>query len=106
MYIFDIKGIRKKKGISIRELSKKTNISRSYLSELENNKKINPTLQSLLKIASALNVNVKDLFYTRFDIEDLKKEMYKRIKKFGLESEEALEVSQLLDLVLNIKDDA
>ena len=76
MYIFDIKGIRKKKGISIRELSKKTNISRSYLSELENNKKINPTLQSLLKIASALNVNVKDLFYTRFDIEDLKKEMY------------------------------
>ena len=71
MYIFDIKGIRKKKGISIRELSKKTNISRSYLSELENNKKINPTLQSLLKIASALNVNVKDLFYTRFDIEDL-----------------------------------
>lgn len=106
MYIFDIKGIRKKKGISIRELSKKTNISRSYLSELENNKKINPTLQSLLKIASALNVNVKDLFYTRFDIEDLKKEMYKRIKKFGLESEEALEVSQLLDLVLNIKNDA
>ena len=106
MYIFDIKGIRKKKGISIRELSKKTNISRSYLSELENNKKINPTLQSLLKIASALNVNVKDLFYTRLDIEDLKKEMYKRIKKFGLESEEALEVSQLLDLVLNIKDDA
>lgn len=106
MYIFDIKGIRKKKGISIRELSKKTNISRSYLSELENNKKINPTLQSLLKIASALNVNVKDLFYTRFDIEDLRKEMYKRIKKFGLESEEALEVSQLLDLVLNIKNDA
>lgn len=106
MYIFDIKGIRKKKGISIRELSKKTNISRSYLSELENNKKINPTLQSLLKIASALNVNVKDLFYTRFDIEDLRKEMHKRIKKFGLESAEALEVSQLLDLVLNIKNDA
>lgn len=103
MYIFDIKGIRKKKGISIRELSKKTNISRSYLSELENNKKINPTLQSLLKIASALNVNVKDLFYTRLDIEDLKKEMYRRIKKYGLESKEALEVSQLLDLVLNIK---
>lgn len=103
MYIFDIKGIRKKKGISIRELSKITNISRSYLSELENNKKINPTLQSLIKIASALNVNVKDLFYTRFDIEDLRNEMHKRIKKFGLESEEALEVSQLLDLVLNIK---
>lgn len=103
MYIFVIKEIRTKAKCSIKSLSEKTGLSRAYLYDLEHNRRINPTLQSLLKIASALNVNVKDLFYTRFDIEDLRKEMYKRIKKFGLESEEALEVSQLLDLVLNIK---
>ena len=58
---------------------------------------------SLYKISRVLDVNVKDLFYTRLDIEVLRKEMYRRIKKYGLDSKEALEVSQLLDLVLNIK---
>lgn len=106
MYIFVIKEIRTKAKCSIKKLSEKTGLSRAYLYDLEHNRRINPTLQSLIKIASALNVNVKDLFYTRFDIEDLRKEMYRRIKKYGLESKEALEVSQLLDLVLNIKNDA
>lgn len=106
MFVFRIKEIRNKKNISARQLAKKTGLSRSYISELENNKKYNPTLSSLYKISRVLDVNVKDLFYTRIDIEDLKKEMYRRIEKYGLESKEALEVSQLLDLVLNIKDDA
>ena len=106
MFVFRIKEIRNNKNISARQLSKETGLSRSYISELENNKKYNPTLSSLYKISRVLDVNVKDLFYTRLDIEDLKKKMYRRIKKYGLESKEALEVSQLLDLVLNIKDDA
>lgn len=106
MYIFVIKEIRNKANCSIKSLSEKTGLSRAYLYDLEHNRRINPTLQSLVKIAKALDVNVKDLFYTRLDIEDLKKGMYRRIKKYGLDSKEALEVSQLLDLVLNIKDDA
>ncbi len=104
MFVFRIKEIRNNKNISARQLSKETGLSRSYISELENNKKYNPTLSSLYNISRVLDVNVKDLFYTRLDIEDLKKEMYRRIEKYGLESKEALEVSQLLDLVLNIKD--
>lgn len=62
-----------------------TGISRSYLSDLENNKKTNPTIEALLKIANALNVNIKNLFYSKMDIDNLKKKMNKRIEKFRLE---------------------
>lgn len=103
MFIFAIKNIRKSKNMTLYELSKKTKISRSYLIELENNKKTNPTLATLNKIASALKVNVKELFYSEVEIESLRKEMYKRIDKFGLNSKEVLEVSQIIDLLVNIK---
>ena len=62
MLVFKIKEIRKSKNISLYFLSKTTKITRSYLRDLENNKKSNPTLQTLCKIANALDVNIKDLF--------------------------------------------
>lgn len=103
MIVFKIKEIREEKHISAYRLSKITNISTSYLSELENNKKINVTLDILFRIAKALDVNVKDLFYTSFDIENLKQEMYKRIDTYGINSKEVLEISQLIDLLVVIK---
>jgi len=105
MFIFVLKEIRERKGYTIYRLSKETKLSRSYLCELENNKKVNPSLQSLIKIADALNVNVKDLFYTRLDIEDLRNKMHECIDKYGLNAKETMEISQLLDLVLNINDE-
>ena len=41
MFVFRIKEIRNNKNISARQLSKETGLSRSYISELENNKKYN-----------------------------------------------------------------
>ena len=70
--------------------------------ELENNKKMNVSLEVLVNIADYLNVNVKDLFYTTFDINSLKQKMYRRIDKYGINSKEALEVSQIIDLLINI----
>lgn len=105
MYIFVIKDIRRKKKISINKLSKMTNISRAYLYDLEHNRRINPTLDVILKISVALNVNVKDLFYTKLDIESLRNKMHDSIDKNGLNAEETIEISQLLDLVLNIRDE-
>lgn len=103
MVVFRIKEYREKKNISAYKLAKDINISRSYLSELENSKKLNVSLKVLFDIANYLDVNIKDLFYTTFDIENLKEEMYKRINKYGLDSKEALEISQLIDLLINIK---
>lgn len=103
MIVFRIKQIRKQKKITAYQLSRDLNISRSYLSELENNKRVNVSLNILLNIANYLDINVKDLFYTTFDIEDLKQKMYKSIKNVGIDSKETLEISQLIDLLINIK---
>lgn len=103
MFVFVIKIIREKKNISLNQLHIKTNISYSYLSELENNKKFNPTLDILSRIAQVLEINVKNLFYTELDIDELKEEMYKRIDEFGINSKEALETSQIIDLLINDK---
>ena len=103
MIVFRIKQIRESKNVTAYRLAKDVNISRSYLSELENNKKMNVSLQVLVDIADYLNVNVKDLFYTTFDINSLKQKMYRRISKYGINSPEALEISQIIDLLINIE---
>lgn len=103
MIIFNIKKIRESKNISIRKLASLTNMSKTYLNDLENNKRTNPTLKVLLDIANILEVNVKDLFYTKCDIDYLKEEMYKSIADNGIDAKETLEISQLIDLLINIK---
>ena len=103
MFVFVIKELRKNKNISQYKLSQMTDISRTYLRNLENNKKCNPSMHILSLIAEALEVNIKDLFYTEADINILKKEMYRRINKYGLSSKEAMEISKIIDLLVNIK---
>ena len=103
MFVFVVKNIREKKKISLNKLSEETRISKSYLHEIENNKKFNISLDKLYKISSALNVNIKDLFYTSADIENLRKELHYRINKYGLNSEQVLEISKIIDLLVNIK---
>lgn len=103
MYIFAIKPVRKKRNLTLYELSKRTGISRTYLRNLENNKQFNPTMFILKKISEALEVEIKDLFYSINEVESLKEEMYRRIDEYGIDSKEALEVSQVIDLLINIK---
>lgn len=103
MIVFRIKEIRKNKNITAYQLSKQVGITRAYLSELENGKRLNPTIKVLSDIAEALEVNIKDLFYTELDINDLKEEMYRRIDEYGLDSNEAMEISRIIDLLINIE---
>lgn len=103
MYVFAIKPIRKKKNLTLYELSKRTGISRTYLRNIENNKTFNPTMFILKKISEALEVEIKDLFYSPYEVETLKKEMYRRIDEYGLGSKEVMEVSQIIDLLINVK---
>lgn len=102
MFIFVIKNIRESKNISLNELSQETGVSKSYLFELENNKRLNVTLDKLYKISTVLDVNVKDLFYTSLDIETLRKELHNRINEYGLSSDQVMEISKLIDLLVNI----
>ena len=104
MFVFNIRNIRKSKKISLRKLSDMTGISRAYLYDLESNRRFNPTLFILQKIAEVLEVDIKELFYSLNEIDDLKEEMYRRIDKFGIRSKEVLEISQIIDLLLNVKE--
>lgn len=56
-----IKEIRLKKKITQEELSQKSGISESYISELENNLKM-PTILTLCKLAEALEVEITKLY--------------------------------------------
>lgn len=103
MLVFTIKQIRESKKISLSKLSRETGISRPYLFDLENNRRFNPTMQMLYKISSTLGVNIKDLFFTTLDIDDLRKEMYTRIDKYGFGSDKVMEISHILDLLINLK---
>lgn len=103
MVVFRIKQIRESKKITQYSLSKKTRIARSFISELENNKRSNVSLEILGKIANVLDVDIKELFYSEIDIKKLKKELYERINIYGLSSKEVLEISQVLDLFINIE---
>lgn len=102
MFVFVVKNIRENKKISLNKLSEETRISKSYLHELESNKKFNISLDKLYKISTALDVNIKELFYTSLDIEDLRKELHNRINEYGLNSEQVMEISKLIDLLVNV----
>lgn len=103
MFVFVIKNKRIEKNITLYRLVKITGLSYSYLSELENNKVFNPSLATMYKIAHALDCKIDDLVYGELDIENLKNELNRRIEKYGLRSKEALEISQVIDLLINIE---
>lgn len=103
IYVFTIKFLRKDRHLSLRKLSKMSDISRPYLSNLEANRRYNPSLDTLGKIADALGVDIKDLFYSELELESLKKELDNRISKYGLRSKKVLEVSRVVDLLVNLE---
>ncbi len=59
----NIFNIRKEKGISLRKLEEKTNIARGNIQKLEKGILNNPTLATLEKIASGLDIPLTDLFF-------------------------------------------
>lgn len=58
-----LKEIREEQGLSQEELSRKSNVSRTIISELENGKTDVITNVTLEKIAKALNKKVVDIFF-------------------------------------------
>lgn len=54
----NIRRIRKSKGLTIRDLSKKSEVSQGYISDLENERETRPSLDILGKLANALEVSI------------------------------------------------
>ena len=102
MLIFTIKNLRKQRNLTLKELSQRTGLSCSFLSKLERNTIDNCGTKQLEKISIVLGVNIKELFYSELDIDTLKIKLYEIIEKHGINSKQALEISQVIDLLINI----
>ena len=74
-----IKSIRVKKGCSQMELSLRSNLSQSFIANLERGKK-QPSVVTLLRIADALGVTPQDFFPEPLDLESKERTKEKIIK--------------------------
>lgn len=59
---YRIKEVREKQGLTQTQLAKKSGVSRVTISVLENGQERVTTTKTLIKIASAMNVTVDELF--------------------------------------------
>lgn len=71
-----LRKLRKQKGFSLRELARLSGLSHSFISDIENGR-CNPSIESLHKIADALNVK-PHIFLTESVVENDLKEKAKR----------------------------
>ncbi|MGD9994033.1 MAG: helix-turn-helix domain-containing protein [Salinivirgaceae bacterium] len=83
-----IKKLRKEKGITQIDFSKRCGISQTYLSQIENDER-NPTVDVLEKISNVLEIPYPVLSFLSITIDSVpedKKEIYQRMEKvmFGL----------------------
>ena len=62
---YNIKRLRKEKNITLKDLEEKTGITNSYISAIENGRKINPSQEKLEMLANALNVNLIDFYFEK-----------------------------------------
>lgn len=96
-----IRDIRLNKGVSLRDLAKHIGLTRSFLSQVERGKS-SPSIASLEKIATALNIELshffKDAFPPKFSVFRKKRER-KFITKRAKVSSEVL-VSDILDIAM------
>ena len=58
-----IKEVREKRGMTQEELSEKSGISRTTISDLENGKIKNTSASTMVSISKALKCKVKDIFF-------------------------------------------
>lgn len=95
-----IKMIMEEKGIDVDELHKKTEIQKKYLEKYMDNtiKRIN--IYAILKIADVLKINFKDLVFTTYDLDSLKKRMYYNMEKYGFTYPEVQKLSKIIDLLI------
>lgn len=56
-----LRDIRKDKGWTTYQLSEKTKLSPSYINNLENGHRVNPSLKVLKVLTSTLNCSLRDL---------------------------------------------
>lgn len=102
MIVFIIKEKREEQKIDMRDFAKCIGISLDHLDAIERNKVSDIRLSTLEKIAHELNLKIKDLYYSIYEIEHLKLVLYEEIEKYGIQSPQVRKTSELIDMLLNM----
>ncbi|MBT2686208.1 helix-turn-helix transcriptional regulator [Bacillus sp. ISL-37] len=100
----NIHELRRNRGLSLSELSERSGISKSYLSNIERDVHKNPSIQILEKISDVLNVDLINLVVPGYSSGNFlpDKELYEfvtELKKTGIEKENIQEYKQLIDFI-------
>lgn len=59
----ELKQLRILKGLTLRDVAKKSGISTTYLNSIENGYQLNPSLDIIEKISIGLNEDLLDVYY-------------------------------------------
>lgn len=101
----NIAEIRKRRGYTLSELADLSNISKSYLSNIERNKNKNPSIEIMQKIAKVLNVDFMMLIEPNLDInthlyiEQEWLDLFKELKELGIEKSDIQEYKTLVEFI-------
>ncbi|MDQ0903990.1 helix-turn-helix domain-containing protein [Paenibacillus sp. V4I7] len=101
----NISSIRKQRGYTLSELSERTGISKSYLSNIERNLKQNPSIHVMEKIALVLKVDLKMLLKIAADVETSQQldqewmDFINDLKQSGIDKERIHEFKILIEFM-------
>lgn len=79
-----IKELRNSKGWSLDELAQQSNVSKAYLSQLENGESERPSAEILYKIATTLGTSISSLLGKTLVVEDDPNEIMDNLRKAQL----------------------
>lgn len=103
-----IKKIRKSQGITLSQLAERSNISKSYLSNIERNVNQNPSVQIVEKIAQVLKVDCGTLLKkppVDYDFpEDEWLNFVKELKRSGVQKDQLQEYKTVIEFAKWKKD--
>lgn len=93
-----LKTLRTQKGLSLDELAKLSDSSKSYLWELENREDRKPSAEKLVGIARVLSVTTEYLLdeKAKFDDSQLKEAFFRKFNR--LDDEDKEKIQQMIDL--------
>ncbi|MGG1686652.1 helix-turn-helix domain-containing protein [Pseudalkalibacillus sp. NRS-1564] len=103
----NIKKYRGEKSLSLTELAKRSNVSKSYLSSLERDIKQNPSINIIERIANVLEVDVQDIFSeNKYEVarehDKVGSEWFnfiKEVKMAGIKEENLIYYKELIEFI-------
>jgi transcriptional regulator with XRE-family HTH domain len=86
-----LKAVRMEKNMTLEEVAKKSSLTKSFISQIELNK-TSPSITSLMRVASALEIRLTDLFREDSPVEDVLVKKEKRDSYYNTKTKLTIEL--------------